>query len=541
MLKLVIADDEYRVCQLIENIIPWETYGIEICGIAYDGIKALEIIMDKKPDIVITDIRMPGYDGLKLIEKTKAFDPSICFILISGHRDFEYAQNAIKFGAEDYILKPISEAELDRIIRKIIGRKIDDSKKESYTKSLEVELNINKKKLKTQLAGELLEKAFEVDEKFSEVLRKEVFCDANQQTYQVIQFHIDHTVKSEAVLDMKVSKNILEKISNSVQGLMSSEEVIFLDMMDGRDYIVMINTDEAHKLSYLNMQNYFNEAEQCIEGFGEWTLTLCEGPHVDDLKVIHTSYQGSQYAKNARMLIGVGDIIVYEDLLKDEEELPDDEPSNYEDQIKEILDNGTAEALAYFIKTSIYQLMDSRKSKNPNHIYQLIDQIFEGLSQQLRVVVGDRYAFQEPYEALEAVKAHGYSKKVLVESFAQLCLEMMEDVLASKKVQEYKPIRIIKAYVEAHYMASISLHSIAKEIGFNSVYLSTLFKKETGMNFKEFLVNHRINKGKELLVDTMETVPWIAEQVGYKDARYFSKVFTKNVGLTPNEYRKVYS
>ena len=88
-LKLIIVDDEHRVCQLIENLLPWHSYGIEVAGKAYNGIDAFQLVQDVHPDIVITDIRMPGYDGIALIEKSREIDPSISFIIVSGYRDFE--------------------------------------------------------------------------------------------------------------------------------------------------------------------------------------------------------------------------------------------------------------------------------------------------------------------------------------------------------------------------------------------------------------------------------------------------------------------
>ena len=136
-LKLIIADDEPRVCQLIENILPWRDYSIEISGKAYNGIDAFHLIQDKLPDIVITDIRMPGYNGITLIEKCSKINPDISFIIISGYRDFEYAQSALKFGAEDYLLKPVSKEELEQIIRKVIEKKTQKNQKSKIKEDMQ--------------------------------------------------------------------------------------------------------------------------------------------------------------------------------------------------------------------------------------------------------------------------------------------------------------------------------------------------------------------------------------------------------------------
>lgn len=119
MIGVIIVDDEKKICRLIEYLIDWETIGVELLGIAYNGISALQIIQEKKPDILITDICMPGMDGLQLIEAAKQINPLLKCIIISGYKDFAYAQQGIRYGVKDYLLKPINQEELIRDLTKI--------------------------------------------------------------------------------------------------------------------------------------------------------------------------------------------------------------------------------------------------------------------------------------------------------------------------------------------------------------------------------------------------------------------------------------
>ena len=109
MLKVLIADDEKKVGLLVKNLIRWEELQLEFMDIVQDGQAAYEVIMDKRPDIVITDIRMPSLSGLDMIKKVTESSLPVHFIVISGYRYFEYAQTALKFGVKDYLLKPIEE------------------------------------------------------------------------------------------------------------------------------------------------------------------------------------------------------------------------------------------------------------------------------------------------------------------------------------------------------------------------------------------------------------------------------------------------
>ena len=118
MLKVIIADDEERVCRLVQVLADWEALGMEVAGTASNGLEALELVKKIRPDILITDIRMPGCYGLELIQHAKEELPQLEIVIISGYAHFEYAQSAIKHGVGDYLLKPIQKQELMATLKK---------------------------------------------------------------------------------------------------------------------------------------------------------------------------------------------------------------------------------------------------------------------------------------------------------------------------------------------------------------------------------------------------------------------------------------
>ena len=123
MLKVLIADDEVKVIQLIEYLVDWSSFGMEIIGRVHDGEKALEMICFLKPDVVITDIRMPGLIGIELVQKTQEAGLHPFFVMISGYSEFEYAQKAIQLGVEDYLLKPLRKKDLEAVLLKILEKR----------------------------------------------------------------------------------------------------------------------------------------------------------------------------------------------------------------------------------------------------------------------------------------------------------------------------------------------------------------------------------------------------------------------------------
>ena len=122
MIKVVIADDEVRICQLILALVDWEALGLKVVGTAHNGLEAIAMVRTLQPNILITDIRMPGCSGLELIDQVKRDDQSLEIVIISGYAHFEYAQQAIKYGVGDYLLKPISKTELTATLQKLAGR-----------------------------------------------------------------------------------------------------------------------------------------------------------------------------------------------------------------------------------------------------------------------------------------------------------------------------------------------------------------------------------------------------------------------------------
>lgn len=162
MLKLLIADDEMRVCKLIRYLVDWNSLGIEIIGEAYDGNSAFQIIMEKSPDIVIVDIRMPEQNGLNLIRNVKKEKPETYFIVVSGYSRFEYAQHAIKYGVEDYLLKPLKKKELTEAVEKIIEKYELTRKAEAEKEHLEQFMDYYASRIKEGLLTEYFKKNLEL-------------------------------------------------------------------------------------------------------------------------------------------------------------------------------------------------------------------------------------------------------------------------------------------------------------------------------------------------------------------------------------------
>lgn len=151
MLKVIIADDEPKVNLLLQKIVDWEKLGYQIAGTANDGERAFQLIEEEKPDVLMTDIRMPGVDGMELIRRAKELRPDLVFIVVSGYRQFEYAQTALKYGVTDYLLKPVNAEELTQLLIRIREEEEKKKRLDNWTASVDRQLRENEWKKREQL------------------------------------------------------------------------------------------------------------------------------------------------------------------------------------------------------------------------------------------------------------------------------------------------------------------------------------------------------------------------------------------------------
>lgn len=229
MLRVIIADDEERICRLIKALVDWESMGMEVVGVAANGLEAIDLVKIWEPDILITDIRMPGCDGLQMIEQVRGTNPEVEIIIISGFAHFPYAQTAIKFGIGDYLLKPINKIELNQTLQKL-GEKVRYRKASEWDRQQMVEdTQLARNRMKNNLIADLLDKN---DIQWSNGLLQEAYhFDVEKGVLQTFCIKMDYDLQVDGSPDNKM---VFEKARDIVFGNLQSHcyDIIF----DLRDY-----------------------------------------------------------------------------------------------------------------------------------------------------------------------------------------------------------------------------------------------------------------------------------------------------------------
>lgn len=527
MLKVVIADDEARVCSLIRMLIDWDKLGLELAGVASNGIEALALVTERQPDILITDIRMPGCSGLELIEQAKAAAPQLEVAIISGYAHFEYAQSALRFGVSDYLLKPINQQQLTNTLKKLsercrgrkrIGSEIEELRKNSKEDAL---------RLHSRLMRDLLSGS--IGKTDAQTLWQTYRFKPETDCLQLAMLQIDYddvhiSPTSLRILEEKASQTFSQELS----GLCRTVVIHISDGVGG----ILLGYDEAKKEPVRKqLRKCLNQLCAQSDLFGKAEFSLAVAPLITDIQKLHDASRQARMLLQERLVNGTGKIL---------EKLPqsvgwssDKMLRPYRQAITELDENYSPQAIV----EALVQLEQETKNRAPTgaEIYETVCSATHLFLQQPQVIDG-----REKYERLTAQIAHIGSTDQLFELLRRTILCEAKALVEQQRSAGTRPIRLAKDYVLEHYREPITLEKVCEEVGFSVSYFSSLFKKETGENFVHFLMRTRIERAKELLAQTNLSVSEICTQVGYSDLKYFTQTFRKETNLSPGQYRKLY-
>lgn len=538
MIKVVIADDEEKVCQLICNLIDWKSLDMEIVGLAQNGIEALELVKELLPDIVITDIRMPGYDGLEMIERAKDIKSDIEFIIISGYSHFEYAQNAIRYGVSDYILKPIKKEEFLNTLKKMREKYMQRTEKLTNEERLRIRLQSDIDKLRSRLFTEwLLQKGITTENLDLKTINEDYHFIFQPEYFQVIAVKIDCGFEEHYNSGIKLLQEKVTQILNDLLKQECFDMVIHFD--DSVAYCILNYDENNKKLVRKHIKTLLDKLVVLRTVFEQFEFTVGVGSIVEDVKQLKETFRVARFAVGQRLIEGTGRLI---------EKVTMNITTQRKNELLAELNKTLGSALEVLDKDSallsiksIKEKIEAEKDMCGHEIFSLTKHSCEMYLAHLR---NNHIEIQNEEEFYEKFCVHSNRCGSMTQLFQYLSMmigESLDVIIENKKQTDTKPIRIAKKYIQQNYMNSISLEEVANIAGFNSSYFSSLFKKESGSNFLEYLSEVRMTKAKELLRESNLSIAVICQEVGYNDLKHFTKSFKKNTGIKPNEYRKLYS
>lgn len=533
MLKVLIADDEKKVGLLVQGLIAWEEPELELLDIVQDGKKACEIILERKPDIVITDIRMPGLSGLEMIQKVTEQGLSVHFIVISGYRYFEYAHTALKYGVKDYLLKPIDEVELNGILRKVCG---EAQEKRNLLDKMET-LEQNLESSRHMLHRELMERAFEQGEAHeTDVTGAQDTEDPENGYFRAAGIKIDRNIDIEG--NSEQERLIIGKLAEMADAFLKEQaNDLVISTKSGMWIMILINIQKENRSRIRTvLEQMFFKMKSYIHNFENYEITMGLSRETEEFSRINLILEMAKEAVECRILKGCGTCI--ESYAEDRNSAVkgQDIVREYEGMIKNSIHIFHTDELENIVRECFARADEERVMACEYYemgrcLVAAYARMAGELSRETAETKLDGWT-----ETIGHCRSVSMLKKYLRESFRS----NLKNLEKKQSELERKPILDTIEYVKQNYGQKILLEDIADRFGFHPNYFSEIFKKETGKNFTAFLLEVRIEASKGLLRDSNQTIYEIASAVGYKDAKFFSQQFAKVVGIKPKEYRKLY-
>lgn len=535
MINIIIVDDEPRHRKGLANLIG-KLRPDYVINQFKNGNEALEFVKDNKVDIIITDVKMPIMDGLVFLKKSKEAENNSKVIILSGYANFEYAQNAISLGAFDYILKPVDEY----IIYEMLVKVEKSIKQEEEARKREIELidslkntmliyveNQFNKWIKGEINKEILaeiEKYFHKDGEgwviATKIVSKNRIAegreDNNQKCLQNIKNIMTEMVKrygDNISFYSNDNKNILiTVIKQNDNNVNEIDEVNFKDFNERvlfvkNEYGINISMGISRKCSSI-----YSQAKKC---FYEAVEALELRFYFKNNNII--SFSNEKQIKKTNVFINS----IYEEVLN--------KCICQQDTIGAV--NSMNEILAKFLE---------KDYPEQNELKNNVIRIFLKIIKEVEI-----FMTNESYHEITTNIISTINLSEDIDELKQSCNLIVVKIISVFERWKSNKNKIFfdkcVKYIESNYMEDISLEDISEKFHFNPSYFSTMFKERLGMNFVKYLLKLRIKKACELLLEGDRKIYEVSALVGYKDSKYFNRVFKNEMNICPDEYRRLNS
>lgn len=491
MYKLYLLDDEPFILEGLKYIIDWEKYGFDVVGTSSNGEDGFNFIKNEDVDLIITDIMMPKMTGLELISNLKKINHNAKFIVLSAFQEFQYAKEAISMGAENYLTKPIDEDELIQTI-------------EGVKKKIE---KIKLEKVDTKI--------------FKNDLILKLICNKNNDgvldRLRLEGVNLNYKNLCVVILEFAEGGNINNNILNHIDNL-NYEYCVNLQ----NQILIIMDKESINKDTLRNLKDG-------LSSITNEQIYISRGKYVDSIDNLNCSYQSAKDIHEYKLVYpNISWIREYKEKSYNLENI---DYIDFNHLKKLLLNKDNKESLNYiesiFSKLKKDENLTVKQIKTKSievflNVYNYFNdsKIIKGLDLYLEKVINSVNLDQIQLELNNMIKHRQSKLEETDDSISPIILKLLRNI-------------------EENYSKDLNLKEISETYNINSIYLGQLFQKETGILFSDYLNNFRVNKAKNLLVETSLKAAEIGELVGYANKNYFYRKFKDIVGITPSEWRKI--
>ena len=534
MLRVFLAEDETIIRETLRDTVPWARCGYTFVGEAGDGEMALPLIQQTRPDVLITDIRMPFMDGLALSKLVLQEFPRMKVIILSGYDDFEYAQTAIGLGVERYLLKPITKSTLMKVLEEVREKIQGERAQQNYLAQFQQEAQDYEQYARRRFLERVVAGQLSVQEIYEQAEKLDLDLRAKSYNLALVSAMPESGSASESysepgarIRDGMVAHFLKHPEYILFRWNLTSFAVLLLERQEGMEAIVNRCIHKVQELyqTFGPELNWYvamgtpTQRLSALPGCFEEVSRLWAYRHILPEQHILT-------AQTVKSLTGTG---------SDHDLSGLDMNKVNPAMLTGVLQNASAQEIPSFVDEYTHSLEDALES-GPFCQYLMLSarftatQFVENLGMEQKEYLGNLSCLGMVGQQISIDDLKRYMSDILLQA-----IRLRDRVTGSQyKVQLKQAIR----YIDEHYRSEdISLNRVAKEVDLSPNYLSAVFSQEMGTTFVEYLTTKRMEKARELLRASDLRSGEIAAAVGYKDSHYFSFLFKKTQGCTPRDYR----
>lgn len=536
MLKLMIVDDEPLVRLGLESMINWEECGYTLLPAAVNGEEGLNNIFSLKPDVVITDIKMPVMDGIEMISKCREKGLDTKFVVLSSYDEFQLVKKVMQLGAADYLIKiNLSEKELKEVLEKLKEEVGERAKARTQNQELKEYLSSNQKTLRQDFIRKLVFGMIDLSDKNMMIKQMSELEMKEETSYGLCCVKLTagehkNEIKSDDMTSfylVNMCQDILDNFGQGFVFLRNEEEVlVFMEIGETalkdkavyKDFMVQLSRRLLEMI-----RQYFSK--MAVAGISRV---------YDKMTGLNQAFKES---RQAIQIIDSGDklpIYFYNDKMKAFEKNNNKiDILDLKDSMVNAMDTGDEKQLNTLFDTIYLRFKDCVTRQNAYEICYKLVYIVAVLGPNGETILKE--TFDKDYTRFENIQALATINEVV------LWIERLQrgiNEFISKKYLDVADIKVKKAkqYITQNVYAKITLPEVAEQMEISAGYLSTIFKKVEGKSFSDYIAEVKMGEAKKLLKEQNYKVYEVSSKLGYDDPYYFSKLFKKVTQMTPTEF-----
>lgn len=534
MFRVVIIDDEALVRVGLKSLINWEAAGFEIVGEAANGQQGLELVLKERPDIVITDIKMPILSGIEMIEQIQAVNNGIKYIVLSGYDEFHLVKQAMKLGIEEYMVKLELEPEvlkglLESIADKIKLERVENDKKNRY----EMHLRVNKPVMREEFFKKLISRLITKPEEISE---SAAYLDINLNENRLVCASIKINNRNMFESMQKEDLQLLDfSVINVVEEIVNDVFTGYAFKWDAGEYTVIFSYEEdaGSKNLAVETDKMADRLIRMLKKYFNLSVSIGLSQVYKGLTQMDKAYRESYQAVSRSFFSGNEKVLYFSTQKDSKPEMSKIEIFSQREELVKALELNDVEAIQD-IFGNIAAALDSPQITEKavyDACFQLAYLISGSISdgeELLKQVMEDDSVYESIFKlnSLEKIKSW-------VEGLGR---NLCQGMLKNNDQQTRRLVTKAKKYINEHYTQDIKMTYLADRLNISASYFSTIFRKETGLCFTDYVTEVKISHAKKLMVQSDLKIYQISDMLGYENSNYFSRVFKKVTGLTPTEF-----